>query len=42
MNPNMKIQTMENIYDVVGEPKITHGMGVWGLSETWKEFDQFM
>ena len=42
MNPNMKIHTMENIYDIVCEPKIRYGMGVWGLSKAWKELDQFI
>ena len=38
----MKIHTMENIYDMVCEPKITYGMVVWGLGETWKELQQFI
>jgi hypothetical protein len=32
---------MEKIYVMVCEPQITYGMGVLGLSETWKEFDKF-
>jgi len=33
---------MEKIYVMVCEPQITYGMGVLGLSETWKEFDKFL
>jgi hypothetical protein len=38
----MKIHTMENIYDMVCEPKIMYGMRVCGLSKTCKELDKFI
>jgi hypothetical protein len=40
VTPNMKIHTMENIYEMVCESKIMYGIQVQGLSDIWKELDK--
>jgi len=32
-----KVQTLENIHEMVCESRITYGIEVWGLSIAWKE-----
>ena len=37
VTPSIKVQIIENRYEMLGESKITYGIEVWRLSESWKE-----
>jgi hypothetical protein len=38
--PNMKVRTLENIYETLCESRIMYGVELWGLDEVWKEADR--
>lgn len=40
--PSIKIQMLDDIYDMVCESKITFGNEVWGLNEALKELDEVL
>jgi hypothetical protein len=40
VTPDIKIQVLENIYEMVCESKIMYGIEVWGLNGAWKEVDR--
>jgi hypothetical protein len=40
VTPSIKVQILENRYEMVGESKIMYGIEVWRLSEAWKELDK--
>jgi hypothetical protein len=37
--PNMRIQLLENVYEIVCESRMMYGAEIWGLDEGWKEVD---
>jgi hypothetical protein len=39
-SPNMKVRTLENIYETLCESRIMGGVELWGLDEAWKEVDR--
>lgn len=39
---SVKVQMLENVYEVVCETNIVHGFEGWGLNEEWKELDRFV
>jgi hypothetical protein len=40
VTPDIKVQMLENIYEMVCESKIMCGFEVWGLNVAWKEVDK--
>jgi hypothetical protein len=38
--PNIKVQMLENIYEMVCKSKIMYGIEIWGLDGAWKEVDK--
>ena len=40
INPDKKIQILENRCKLLHESKIMYGIEVWRLSEAWKELDK--
>jgi hypothetical protein len=40
VTPSIKVQMLENMYEMVGESKIMYEIEVSGLNETWKEKDK--
>jgi len=41
VTPIVKVHMLENVYEMLCESKIMYGIEMWGLSETWKELDNF-
>jgi hypothetical protein len=37
--PDMKVQLLENVYEMVCESRLMNGAEIWGLDEGWKEID---
>jgi hypothetical protein len=37
---NVKVQMLENTYEMVCESKIMYGIEIWGLNGAWKEVDK--
>jgi hypothetical protein len=37
--PDMRVQLLENAYEMVCESKLMYGAEIWGLDEGWKEID---
>jgi hypothetical protein len=40
VTPDIKVQMLENIHEIVCESKIMCGIEVWGLNGAWKEVDK--
>jgi hypothetical protein len=40
VTPNIKVQILENRYEMLCESKIMYGIEVWKLIEAWKELDK--
>jgi hypothetical protein len=40
INPCMRIQTWENMQEMVCESTIVCGIAVWGLIEAWEQLDK--
>ena len=40
VTPDIKVQMLENIYEMVCESKIMYGIEIWGLNGAWKEVDK--
>jgi hypothetical protein len=40
LTPDIKVEMLENIYEMVCESKIVYGIEVWGLNGAWKEVDK--
>jgi len=40
VTPSIKVQILENRYEILCESKIMYGIEVWRLSEAWKELDK--
>jgi hypothetical protein len=38
--PDMKVSTLENIYETLCESRIMYGVELWGLDKAWKEVDR--
>jgi hypothetical protein len=38
--PDMKVRTLENMYETLCESGIMYGVELWGLDEAWKEVDR--
>jgi hypothetical protein len=36
----MKVKTLENIYEMLCESRVMHGVELWGSDEAWKEVDR--
>lgn len=41
VTPVIKVQMLENTYEMVCEAQIMYGIEVWGLNEAWKDLDKF-
>jgi hypothetical protein len=40
LTPNIKIQMLENLYEMVCELQIMFSIEIWGLNGAWKEVDK--
>jgi hypothetical protein len=40
VTPDIKVQMLENMYEMVCESKIMYGIEVWGLNGAWKEAEK--
>ena len=36
---DIKVEMLENIYEMVRESKFMYGIEMWGLNDAWKEVD---
>jgi hypothetical protein len=36
---DMRVQLLENVYEMVCESRLMYGAEIWGLDEGWKEID---
>jgi hypothetical protein len=38
--PEMKVVTLENVYEIVCESRMLYGVEIWGLEGGWKQIDR--